>query len=227
MSQPPSELEAAFDTQWRRLARDLPEPEAHYRFFSGRRWEFDRAWVAHKVAVELEGTRRADALVRCHNCNEIVRSRKADGTLGKPLPLPGWHQSYARFTSDKEKYNAAVDKGWLVLRFVHDDVYGNPFEMVDQIRRVIDQRQATAPRLFAVTEREHEVLVLLSAGNQATHIAKRLGISTHTAKRHIENLRGKLQAPNRTLMVARAIAWGVLKLDEIPWADSNMGLDGP
>lgn len=40
---------------WQCKAAQLPEPVSEYRFHPERRWRFDLAWPAHKVAVEVEG----------------------------------------------------------------------------------------------------------------------------------------------------------------------------
>ena len=55
-----------------------------------------------------------------------------------------------------------------------------------------------------LTEREHEVLGLLASGASNQAIADRLVISLATAKKHVNNILGKLQAQNRTEAVARA-----------------------
>ena len=48
-----SELEDSFAV-WLRL-EGLPCPAREYRFASLRRWRFDFAWIAEKVAVEIDG----------------------------------------------------------------------------------------------------------------------------------------------------------------------------
>lgn len=49
-----------------------------------------------------------------------------------------------------------------------------------------------------LTEREREVMGLLKEGLSNAQIAKRLKISMHTAKFHLENALWKLDAKNRT-----------------------------
>jgi two-component system, NarL family, nitrate/nitrite response regulator NarL len=63
------------------------------------------------------------------------------------------------------------------------------------------------PRL---TPREQETLVLLVDGLSNKQIARRLGISDHGAKRLVANIMGKLDCPNRTLVVARALRAGLV-----------------
>jgi len=64
----------------------------------------------------------------------------------------------------------------------------------------------------ALTARELEVLALLAEGASNKQIARRLGISTHTAKYHVASLLEKLDAVTRTDAVAHAARIGVLHL---------------
>jgi DNA-binding NarL/FixJ family response regulator len=63
-----------------------------------------------------------------------------------------------------------------------------------------------------LTERELEVLTLLAEGASNKAIARRLGISVHTAKYHVGQLLDKLDATGRTDAVAHAARLGVLHL---------------
>jgi len=65
---------------------------------------------------------------------------------------------------------------------------------------------------LALTERELEVLALLAEGASNKVIARRLGISAHTAKFHVASLMEKLDAVSRTDAVAHAARIGVLHL---------------
>ena len=64
----------------------------------------------------------------------------------------------------------------------------------------------------ALTARELEVLALLAEGASNKLIARRLGISTHTAKYHVASLLEKLDAVSRTDAVTNAARIGVLHL---------------
>lgn len=61
-----------------------------------------------------------------------------------------------------------------------------------------------------LSERELEVLRLVAAGNSNLDIANLLCISQTTAKKHLGNILGKLDAKNRTQAVAKARALGLL-----------------
>lgn len=63
-----------------------------------------------------------------------------------------------------------------------------------------------------LTARELEVLALLAEGASNKLIARRLGISAHTAKYHVASLLDKLDAVSRTDVVASAARIGVLQL---------------
>ena len=63
-----------------------------------------------------------------------------------------------------------------------------------------------------LTPRELEVLALLAEGASNKIIARRLGISVHTAKFHVASLLDKLDAVGRTDAVAHAARRGVINL---------------
>ena len=64
----------------------------------------------------------------------------------------------------------------------------------------------------ALTPRELEVLALLAEGASNKMIARRLGISVHTAKFHVGQLLDKLDATGRTDAVTQAARLGVIHL---------------
>jgi DNA-binding CsgD family transcriptional regulator len=69
-----------------------------------------------------------------------------------------------------------------------------------------------ADRNVALTARELEVLALLAEGASNKLIARRLNISTHTAKYHVASLLDKLDAVSRTDAVTHAARLGVINL---------------
>lgn len=63
-----------------------------------------------------------------------------------------------------------------------------------------------------LTPREHQVLQLLAEGHPNKEIARRLGISEHTVKFHVNAILGKLNVQSRTEAVVRATRLGLVLL---------------
>jgi DNA-binding NarL/FixJ family response regulator len=61
-----------------------------------------------------------------------------------------------------------------------------------------------------LSEREHEVLVLLAQGHSNREIAGRLVIAEGTVKNHVSNILAKLQAENRTQAADIARRYGLI-----------------
>ena len=72
--------------------------------------------------------------------------------------------------------------------------------------------RANGRRRCPAAPRELEVLALLAEGASNKVIARRLGISVHTAKFHVASLLDKLDAIGRTDAVAHAARRGVINL---------------
>jgi DNA-binding CsgD family transcriptional regulator len=77
---------------------------------------------------------------------------------------------------------------------------------------VVASRDANESDIQSFTARELEVLTLLAEGASNKLIARRLGISTHTAKFHVGSVIDKLDAVGRTDAVAHAVRLGVIHL---------------
>lgn len=73
-------------------------------------------------------------------------------------------------------------------------------------------QQAVEPGDAPLTDREQEVLELLALGLPNKQIARRLGISEHTAKFHVGAILAKLGAASRTEAVTIAARRGLLAL---------------
>jgi DNA-binding NarL/FixJ family response regulator len=61
-----------------------------------------------------------------------------------------------------------------------------------------------------LTARERQVLGLVASGCSNREIGEKLGITTGTAKAHVERVIGKLGAADRTQAAVRGIALGMV-----------------
>lgn len=75
-------------------ALGLPAPAVEYRVVPDRRWRFDFAWPAYRLALEVEGG----------------------------VWIRGRHTRPSGYLKDVEKYNRAALEGWRVLRATPQDV---------------------------------------------------------------------------------------------------------
>jgi len=113
-----STLEAKFLSLWERRhliggpewVAQLPEPEREVRFHDTRRWRFDFAWRAYRVAVEIDG-----------------------GTFSGHKS----HTSGRGIDADNEKRNAALELGWRVLVFTTTDLHCEPIRTIQQVANLL------------------------------------------------------------------------------------------
>ena len=71
---------------------------------------------------------------------------------------------------------------------------------------------ADSPALATLTAREQEVLHLLALGLSNRHIGKRLEVSIHTVKFHVNSILAKLNVSTRTAAVSTAVRSGLITL---------------
>lgn len=62
-----------------------------------------------------------------------------------------------------------------------------------------------------LTVREQQVLEFVAQGLSAKEVAQEIDIAPRTVERHIENVRLKIRARNRTHMVSLALEMGILR----------------
>lgn len=105
---PASAGEEEFWLHCRALLSAGEQPEREFEFDGERRWRFDFAWPAQRLAVEVEGGTRYGL------------SRHSRG---------------AGFEQDARKYNRAAELGWRVLRFSTAMVRSG--EAIDAVRRLV------------------------------------------------------------------------------------------
>ncbi len=212
------ELVRAFDTILIQLGGDIDSPSPEFRFHPTRGWKFDRAWEYHKVAVEVEGGVYGKK-IRCQACGTLVRGTKNDGSFGRAITIAGGHRGFERFMRDKEKYNEAAILGWTILRFVREDILGQPFETVEKVRQALSMKQCRVSLIESLSEQENNVLYLIAAGLQTPEIAERYSITENTVRTHGQNINHKLCVQTKAAAVSRALAWGLIGFEDIPWPD--------
>ncbi|AMS18054.1 response regulator [Pseudomonas chlororaphis] len=74
-----------------------------------------------------------------------------------------------------------------------------------------------AAQVVALTARERQVLGLVAGGFSNREIGEKLGITTGTAKAHVERVIGKLGAADRTQAAVRGIALGLVAQPAGDW----------
>lgn len=85
-------------------------------------------------------------------------------------------------------------------------------KLMMQVAAQSASKQGNGPQL---TEREQEVVRLVTHGKSNREIADMLVISEKTAKAHISNILGKLGLDDRTQMAVYAIKHGLVKANEL------------
>jgi DNA-binding NarL/FixJ family response regulator len=85
-------------------------------------------------------------------------------------------------------------------------------DLIEALQRLTPQHRALeAPRNFGLTSRELQVVALIVAGYTNKDLARKLGISEHTAKHHLTNIFDKLGVSNRLELVLFAINHKLIK----------------
>ena len=95
----------------------------------------------------------------------------------------------------------------------------------EAVRAVLDASGQAAPRRVypaGLTEREVEVLGLLAHGFQIKQIGRRLGISTKTASRHVQNIYPKIGVSTRAAAAVFAMQHGLAGWGERPIAGERL-----
>lgn len=78
----------------------------------------------------------------------------------------------------------------------------------------IDTKEKGNPKArvaLGISEREHQVLVLLAEGLSNKQAAQRLGVSPNTVKTHVTRLLDKLEARRRTEAISKARQLGLVE----------------
>ena len=105
---------------------------------------------------------------------------------------------------------ALADRKAALLADVPGIRLAGPGEVTDVVRTL--PKSPASDENAPLTARELEVLAIMAEGASNKMIARRLGISIHTAKFHVGSLLDKLDAIGRTDAVAHAVRLGVIHL---------------
>jgi DNA-binding NarL/FixJ family response regulator len=85
--------------------------------------------------------------------------------------------------------------------------------MLDEVRRLGDAPDPTAPDELVVSPKEEQVLQLIVDGCSTAEIGERLSMSSKTVKDHLSAIYAKLEARDRTEAIMRAVRLGIVNLD--------------
>lgn len=120
---------------------------------------------------------------------------------------------------------AMDDSPLLVHLFEAREEQASPDTTLNEMRQalsrndvdIVSDHPAPAPpsaTAAALTRRELEVLQLVAVGRATADISEEMGISEHTVRNHVRNLRGKLNASTKLEAVLTALRQGILELNE-------------
>jgi LuxR family maltose regulon positive regulatory protein len=111
------------------------------------------------------------------------------------------------FATPQNYRRAILNEGQAILNLLPDVRHIAP-DFVDELLAVTPQVSTAPPRIDqpyeSLSERELEVLRLVSRGLSNRQIAEALFVTLGTVKKHLNNIFGKLQVTNRTQAVARS-----------------------
>jgi DNA-binding NarL/FixJ family response regulator len=83
-------------------------------------------------------------------------------------------------------------------------------KVVAEFARLSDTKVPAAALVEPLSEREHEILILIANGASNREIAKRLFLAEGTVKNHITNILGKLGVRDRTQAALKAKEMGLV-----------------
>lgn len=143
----------------------------------------------------------------------LIERRLIQGIFSTTLPLDVW-MALVRLVLAGGEY-LPYEEAWSAAHFMPmqqtvppssraSSLHGGPID--NRIAAAALTRRGSAGvaenGLDALTAREHEILMLVSAGFQNKLIADRTGLSENTVKAHVHNLIAKLRVTNRTQAAA-------------------------
>jgi DNA-binding NarL/FixJ family response regulator len=153
---------------------------------------------------------------------DVARAVRAEGTAGRLLVLTGRSDEQAVFDAIKAGADGFLEKT-AGVRFIADAllrvgagerVFTPEQERiaVTELGRLARQARESSGVRASLTDRELEILELVSRGLTVKQVASRLGLSPRTVETHIAKLYRKLGVRNRVQAVSKAAALGLVEL---------------
>lgn len=153
---------------------------------------------------------------------DVARAVRAEGTAGRLLVLTGRSDEEAVFDAIKAGADGFLEKT-AGVRFIADAllrvgagerVFTPEQEgiAVAELGRLARQARESSGVRASLTDRELEILELVSRGLTVKQVASRLGLSPRTVETHIAKLYRKLGVRNRVQAVSKAAALGLVEL---------------
>lgn len=102
-------------------------------------------------------------------------------------------------------YLLKTDNSEILLSTIRQVAAGKPYISAEVAGLIKDGMGSDTKSGASLTPREREILTLVGAGMSSKEIARRIGISDLTVRKHRENLCGKLGARNAAELIAIAL----------------------
>lgn len=151
----------------------------------------------------IDGTARVKAL--CPETRVVILTAHADLEIVARAAAAGAAGFLPKSSSVVQVLDAIRTAGSGGMLVEHSTL----MQVVSRIR----DGEGPAPQREAspsLTHREHEVLLLLGEGLDPSSIARRLGVSLHTTRGHVQNVLGKLGAHSQLEAVVAAVRRGLI-----------------
>lgn len=150
---------------------------------------------------------------------ELFRPREAGQVERIAQALRLRHRSRYQVSVTWEGLGGARRYGELTADPVSDTVEETPALLV--MLRVLDEREPDASEAVRVAPVEARILALLAGGATTARAARETGLTTDGVTYHLRRLSARWGAANRTELVARAYALGVLASGAWPPAPAS------
>jgi len=156
----------------------------------------------------LSGLDAIGPIRRDHPRVRILMLTHHEGESFVEQALRSGADGYLSKDSEAEELSIAIQAVHRGQPYVSPKVAGG---LVNRSRAPAGTAQETASRIGSLTPREREVFQLLALGKANKEVARDLGISLGTAKKHRENLQRKLDCHSAAELARMAIREGLLQ----------------